>query len=258
MEGDKILKTFVSGQKEVALVENMEYGICIRKKKKENTSTNRIIREIEIQNRFNCEYFPKLYFSNITSDKMLIYEEYVEGKDLSDIFSKNNYYKNDEKECLQLLHHLITGLNYIWNESIVHRDLKPQNIIIRDNKIPVILDLGIAKILDGSDSTTRIWFSMGYAPIEQFTGQTKLIDKRTDFFSIGVIMYEMFFGQRLFRSNDEVIQNTPNFDLEGFNISEGFKNILAKLLEKKIFERYRKVSDIFNDLNVLLERSKYE
>ena len=254
MEDDKVIKTFDSGQKEVALVKNKDFGICIRKMKKDNTSTSRIIREIEIQNKFNCEYYPKLYFSDINSDKMLIYEEYVEGKDLSDIFKGDNYYKNNETECINLLKHLLLGLNYIWNESIVHRDLKPQNIIIRENKIPVILDLGIAKILDGSDSTTRVWFSKGYAPIEQFTGQTKLIDKRTDFFSIGVIIYEMFFGERLFNSNEEVINKEPTFNLNGFNITKEFCNILRKLLGKRMFERYRKVNDILTDIDVISER----
>ncbi|MDD4188092.1 MAG: protein kinase [Bacilli bacterium] len=258
MLNDKILKTFNSGQKEVTLVENKEYGICIRKIKKENTSTRRIIREIEIQNKFDCDYYPRLYFSDITSDQMLIYEEYIEGKDLSDIFKENNYFKNDENSCLNLLKELLTGLNYIWNESIVHRDLKPQNIIIRDNGIPVILDLGIAKILDGSDSTTKIWFSEGYAPIEQFTGQTKLIDKRTDFFSLGVIIFELFFGIRLFKSNDDVINKSPDYNLANFNNSKKFYNILKKLLGKRVFERYRKVDDIICDINKALERSNNE
>lgn len=250
MNNDKIIKNFYSGQKEVALVENENYGICIRKIKKENTSTKRIIREIEIQNNFKCQYYPKLYFSDINSEKMLIYEEYIEGKDLSEIFNSNNFYKNNENECLKLLKHLITGLNYIWSNSIVHRDLKPQNIIIRNNKIPVILDLGIAKILDSNNTTTRVWFTEGYAPIEQFTGQTKLIDKRTDFFSLGVIIYEMFYGERLFKNNKEVITKQVIYNTENYNISDNFIKILKKLLGKKIYERYRKVEDIINDINI--------
>lgn len=250
MEKDEIIKTFVSGQKEVALVKNEKYGVCIRKTKKENTSTSRIVREIEIQNKFNCEYYPKIYFSDINPDKLLIYEEYIQGKDLSCIFKSDNYYKNNEGECINLLKHLLLGLNYIWNESIVHRDLKPQNIIIKDDKKPVMLDLGIAKILDGNDSTT-LWFTAGYAPIEQFSGKTGQIDKRTDFFSIGVIIYEMFFGERLFRNNDEVINKEPKFDLDGFSVSEEFRSILNKMLGKRIFERYRKVDDILADINAI-------
>ncbi|NMA50480.1 MAG: protein kinase [Mollicutes bacterium] len=255
MQEDEIIKQFTSGQKSVALVKNKDYGKCIRKTRNANTSTARMIREVEIQNTFDCNYYPKIYFSEVNSNNILIYEEYIEGEDLLEILKSNNIYKNNEIACLKLLQELIIALQYIWEKSIVHRDLKPSNIKLRNNKTPVILDLGIAKILDSSDNiTTSMWFTEGYAPIEQFNNQNKMIDKRTDFFSLGVIIYELFFDQRLFVSNEEVIKKIPSFKKEGFRNSTEFNLIISKLLEKKIFNRYRKAEDILSDIKKALER----
>ena len=253
MEDDIVLEQFVSGQKNVALVKNKKYGKCIRKTRNANTSTARIEREVNIQNNFKCSYYPEVYYSEVNSNNILIYEEYIDGQDLWDIFCKNNIYKNNETECLLLLKSLIIALQYIWKESIVHRDLKPNNIKLRKDRTPVILDLGIAKLLDSSDNlTTRMWYTIGYAPIEQFTNQIKLIDKRTDFFSLGVIIYELFFGTRLFLSNDDVIKKVPEFNVPGFKHSKKFEYILSKLLEKAIYNRYRRAEDILYDIDELL------
>ncbi len=259
MEHDIIIKTYNSGQKNVALVNNEKYGICIRKTRSAKTSTMRMEREVNIQNTFDCSYYPKIYYSDVTSNNILIYEEYIDGKDLWDIFTKENIYRNNEESCLKLLKQLLIALNYIWKKSIIHRDLKHNNIKMRSNGTPVILDLGIAKILDSTDNlTTRMWFTEGYAPIEQFTNQIKLIDKRTDFFSLGVIIYELFFGFRLFQTNDEVIRRMPDFDIKGYTISDNFKKILSKLLEKRIYNRYRRVEDILEDVNDALGGKVYE
>lgn len=124
-----------------------------------------MVREVNIQNEFNSEYYPKIYFSEVNSDNILIYEEYIEGKDLWEILSGDNIYKYNQRLCLELLLDLINALDLIWNRSIVHRDIKPNNIKIRSNGKPVILDLGIAKLLDSTDNlTTRMWFTQGYAP----------------------------------------------------------------------------------------------
>lgn len=253
MDKDEIIKEFSSGQKNVALVNNEKYGKCIRKTRSANTSTARMVREVNIQNEFNSEYYPKIYFSEVNSDNILIYEEYIEGKDLWEILSGDNIYKNNQRLCLELLLDLINALDLIWNRSIVHRDIKPNNIKIRSNGKPVILDLGIAKLLDSTDNlTTRMWFTQGYAPIEQFTNRNDLIDKRTDFFSLGVVIYELFFGERLFFTNEDVIKKIPNFKKEGFNNSEKFNVIISKMLEKLIYKRYRRTNDIIKDIEIAL------
>lgn len=257
MQKDEIIEEYISGQKSVALVINKDYGKCIKKTKNENTSTIRMSREVEIQKNFDFKYYPKIYFSEVNGQNILIYEEYIEGRDLLDYQKEGTVYKNNENKCLNLLKELIIGLKFIWDKNIVHRDLKHNNIRMRTDADPVILDLGLAKILEpGQNITLQMGYTEGYAPIEQILNNINQIDKRTDFFSLGVIIYELFFGERLFSTNDDIINKMPVFTKEGYNNSDKLNNILTRLLEKQIYNRYRKAEDILKDIDDALEKEE--
>lgn len=147
---EKIIKVFPeSGQKKVLLVNNEKYGgLCIKKVQKDISFISRLKKEVNIQKELNCIYFPKVYYAEINESKCLIYEEYIEGDDLTKFIGKKSKLYNNETECLKILKELVIALSYVWDKNIVHRDIKPANIIIRSSNLkPVILDLGIAKNL---------------------------------------------------------------------------------------------------------------
>src|SRR5574344_1915489 len=103
MKNEIIMNEYTSGQKHVQLVKNEAYGKCIKITKSQSTETIRAEREVQIASQINSKYYPKIYYSNFDNNDVLIYEEYIEGCDLSEIFSNNNLYKNNEKLCLELL-----------------------------------------------------------------------------------------------------------------------------------------------------------
>lgn len=252
---DEVICKYQSGPKEVAKVNNSEYGICIRKIKKDSIQPKRIIQEIEIQKNLNSPYYPKIYFSNYSGNDIKVYEEFIEGRVLTQIIKDDNYFKNNEINCLIFLKSIINGLNVIWDKDIVHRDLKPDNIIVRENGEPVILDLGLAKVLTNTTNSTSVWLTHGYAAPEQILG-TRVYHKRTDFFSLGTIIYEMFFGVRLFANDKETVFKTPNYNYNNYSPSIQFKKILKGMLEKEMAHRYRKSSDIIEDINIALKESE--
>ena len=107
----------------------------------------RIEQEIDILRKLDSGYFPKnFHFEKISNDRYVILEEFVESKPLPQCME--NF--QNPRDILILIKHLVTGLEIIWNKNIVHRDLKPDNILIPQNKVPKIIDLGIARILDRS------------------------------------------------------------------------------------------------------------
>lgn len=245
---EEILYVFPeSGQKIVSKVSHENYGNCIKKEQKDIESINRIKKEIEIQKKLNCIYFPKIFYYEIDEEHFLIYEELIDGNLLRDSFNEKEYYLNEDK-CLKLLEEIVIGISYIWDYDIVHRDIKPENIIIRDNK-PVILDLGIAKNLNSSSVTVGgMAHTPGYAPPEQFLNNRDLFGKRSDMFSIGIVIYEAYYGKRPFRNNHEIAMSDLIFD-ENTEISNKLKEILQTLLEKLPHKRCRNSKAILAKIN---------
>ncbi|MBI1969657.1 serine/threonine protein kinase, partial [Candidatus Woesearchaeota archaeon] len=104
---------------------------------------------------------------------------------------------------LHLLLGVIKGLNVLRKNGIVHRDLKPENIYLTENETPKIGDFGLALVPDIDYNLGTILGSPAYMSPEQFRNPYRGIDHRSDLFSLGVIMYELF-GGILFTEEEEV------------------------------------------------------
>src|SRR6516164_3069508 len=120
-------------------------------------------------------------------------------------------------ESLQIAKQIAEGLEYAHERGIIHRDLKPANVKVRPDGTVKVLDFGLAKALDPQTSApgvgaihesplptisaaaTREGMILGtaaYMSPEQARGKT--VDRRADIWAFGVVLYEMFTGQRLF------------------------------------------------------------
>lgn len=145
------------------------------------SSLERIRREVSVLKDIDSDYYPKNYdFQELSNDRFLIIEEYVDALPPSDCFQDFR----EPKSILEFIIHLVTGLTIIWDKRVVHRDLKPDNILIRQNGPPKIIDLGIARLLD-LESLTRTLAMRGpctpiYAAPEQLANRKTEISVRTD------------------------------------------------------------------------------
>jgi eukaryotic-like serine/threonine-protein kinase len=109
----------------------------------------------------------------------------------------------------------LKGLEFAHKRGVVHRDLSPSNILLSRNGEVKIADFGIAQ-MGGSDLVTRTVKIMGkwrYMSPEQARGQE--LDARSDVFSAGVVLFELFTGQRLFNGQDadEIVHNLNTMPL---------------------------------------------
>src|SRR5690606_5109832 len=108
-------------------------------------------------------------------------------------------FRADEKLFSNFLKNIFTALNVLWEKKIVHRDLKPDNILIRSDLTPVIIDLGIAKSMrEGTQAITHVF---GHSPCTpQFAAPEQLANNKTevtyksDQFAIGVIAFWVMTG----------------------------------------------------------------
>lgn len=118
--------------------------------------------------------------------------EYVEGTDLA---SAGRALALEER--LRLLQQVARAVHYAHQHLVVHRDLKPANILVRADGRPVLLDFGIARLVDvgapDSQGQTRAWYTPGYASPEQRQGAA--VGTASDVWSLGQILAELLSGR---------------------------------------------------------------
>jgi Tol biopolymer transport system component len=169
-------------------------------------------------------------------------------------------------DAIDIAHQIACAMEAAHEQGIVHRDLKPSNIRVAADGRVKVLDFGLAKALDSADgdfspdmpnSPTALVSSptvpgiilgtAGYMSPEQARG--KRVDKRSDIFAFGVVLYEMLTGRSLFTGESvsdtlaAILRETPDFEKLPRNTPSVVKRLLARCLEKDPRRRLRDIGE---------------
>lgn len=153
-----------------------------------------------------------------------------------------------EPEALRYTEQIAAALRVVHNAGLLHRDLKPPNVMLRDNDEVALIDFGLARALDGSTPSTRTGVLRGspyYMSPEQAQGEQ--LDARSDFYSLGIMFYEMLTGRKPYTGATamEVLQQHVNSPLPPLPHSlSRYEIFLHKLAAKNRNERFVKAEEI--------------
>ncbi len=179
--------------------------------------------------------------------------EFVEGESLRSVL--NRFGGLPLRKGIDLVLQVCSGLKEAHVQGIVHRDLKPENVMIDAQGNVKIMDFGIARSME---ALTRMTGSMAGTPAymapEQVAG--KPVDYRTDIYSLGLIMYEVFTGKQAFAADNAVAvalkqlreSPPPPHELEP-SIPVPVERVILKCLEKEPPKRFQSIGQLESALH---------
>ena len=189
------------GQAMVYLAEREHDGLRValkvldRKLRDNAIFLERFVREYKLISSLNNEHVAKIYDQGFAGEHVFIAMEFLPSGTLAARIHEGL----TPRTALRIALQIAIALDAIHSRGIVHRDLKPSNILFRADGRPVIVDFGLAKDLGSNTVLTiagKLLATPRYMSPEQCLG--KEVDTRSDLYSLGVILYEMLTGKKIY------------------------------------------------------------
>ncbi len=230
---------------------------------------NMFVDEARIAVQLSHANIVQIYELGKYENQYYIAMEYVSGKDLRQILDRFRKRKQTlpVPAAAYLTSKICEGLDYAHRKSdptgkplnLIHRDVSPQNILVSYEGAVKITDFGIAKAEDRASKTQAgvLKGKFGYMSPEQVRGLE--IDHRSDIFAVGILMYEMLTGKRLFigESDFSTLEKVRNADVPPPSqhnpaITPELERVMLKALAREREERYQWTSELHDDLQQFL------
>src|SRR5215813_8010098 len=200
--------------------------------------------------------------------------EFIDGQTLRQLIREGD---TDLQKLLRYLQHAADGLAKAHAAGIVHRDLKPDNIMVTRDGHTKILDFGLAKLIEPSQTSSTgdraselatflqpqskpglVLGTVGYMSPEQAQGKTQQIDQRSDIFSFGCILFEVVTGRKAFEGKDPIDslnkiirQPAPPVSEYRPDLPNHLQRIVRRCLAKDPEDRYQTIKDVAIELREL-------
>jgi serine/threonine protein kinase len=232
--------------------------------------TERFEREARVLASLNHSNIAAIHGIDESDGRKFLVMELVPGETLAERIKRGPIPIDD---ALAIATQLLDGLEAAHEKGVIHRDLKPANIKLTPQSRLKVLDFGLAKAYDTdnpnpgvSNSPTMISMAAtnagmilgtaAYMSPEQARGRA--VDRRTDIFAFGCVLYEMVTGKRAFEGEDvaeilsRVLQRDPDWTQLPRTLPPGIRRVLQLCLEKDVKKRRASAADVRIDIEQAL------
>jgi serine/threonine protein kinase len=228
----------------------------------------RFVQEAQLTARLDHPNILRVYDTGEVEGYFYIEMENIAGQTLRSYLQSTS--RIGERDVLNIASQVVKALDYAHNikidapnnepiHGILHRDIKPENIMITPEKVVKLMDFGAAKPLNITTNTMQgmIVGTFHYMSPEQLNGHK--LDVRSDFFSLGIVLYEMFCGQKPFTAANltSLIEKIKNAKYERPSklrpsISPLSEELLERLLSKRASDRPSSAKEIDESLHICI------
>lgn len=248
----------------------------LRRSSRFSSETKRFLNEAAIGGRLRHPHLVQVFEVGSLEDDLeyshYLVMEYVSGKSLKELSAKRE--QLSIARIVRIFAEICEGLRAIHQENIVHRDLKPSNILLTQDGTVKISDFGVIK-MDADTHLTQtgtILGTLAYMSPEQCQDSSR-VDLRSDIYSLGIMLFEMFAGRLPFEGPTEfnfIYQHfmAPVPQLQDFapDIPPRIYLMVERMLHKDPARRYQSASEVAQELSAISEeisgvfvsRSDYE
>ncbi|MEO0562793.1 MAG: protein kinase [Chloroflexota bacterium] len=218
-----------------------------------DTARKRFFQEAQAAAQLNHSNIMSIHDVDSDGDAHFLIVEYVEGDSLS------KFVPATPEQVVDLGSQIARALHYAHEHEVIHRDIKPANIKVTPQGQIKIMDLGLALPREAKRVTAHgmVIGTPAYLSPEQAQGFD--LDRRTDIYSLGVVLFEMATGELPFNADDigalllqQVKQPPPPPRSLNPNIPLGLETVILRALEKKPEKRYQTGAALANALDVTL------
>ena len=222
----------------------------------------RFLREAKLAASIKDPNLAALYdFSALPDGSYYMVGEFVDGFTIGDHLESGGRF--EPAQVVRIAQHVLRALSALHGKGIIHRDISPDNLMLTrpgaGHSLVKVIDLGIAKAMDGGEGLTSAGFfvgKQGYASPEQLRGDE--IDGRSDLYSLGVVLYQIIAGKLPFTASTPTAAMYKKLSEDAKGINEAGKEpvvdsqleaFILRFLKKAPLDRFQTAEDALKEVD---------